>query len=116
MKKKVPCRCVAPGTRFHFVVNFWNLTDEELEKLIWSLKLNDNCAHKLGKGKALGLGSCKITIDAQNSHLYNWKDRYATFENLGIKEIPKKFLKITRSQEPNLHKLLNFPDELESNA
>lgn len=47
---------------FSFEVEFKNLTDIELGMLIYSLELEKELLHKIGRGKALGLGSCKITI------------------------------------------------------
>lgn len=47
---------------FSFEVVFKNLTDVELGMLIYSLELEKGLLHKIGRGKALGLGSCKITI------------------------------------------------------
>jgi hypothetical protein len=66
-----------PGHHFDFHVHFTNLRKEELELLIYSLALEDECTadigeekikikgplrHKIGNGKPLGLGSCRISI------------------------------------------------------
>lgn len=53
---------VQPGARFAFRVYFENLTDEELGALLWALELPAGCAHKLGMGKPLGLGSARISV------------------------------------------------------
>ena len=53
---------VCPGARFAFRVYFENLTDEELGALLWALELPAGCAHKLGMGKPLGLGSARISV------------------------------------------------------
>jgi hypothetical protein len=53
---------VCPGARFAFRVYFENLTDEELGALLWALELPAGCAHKLGMGKPLGLGSARIKV------------------------------------------------------
>lgn len=50
------------GNEFDFDVCFNNLTDEELGVLIYSLELEEGLLHKVGKGKAFGFGSSKITI------------------------------------------------------
>jgi CRISPR/Cas system CSM-associated protein Csm3 (group 7 of RAMP superfamily) len=56
--------CIKEGI-FNFEVDYYNLTDRELLFLIFSLELMDNMWHKIGKDKALGLGSIKITVKEQ---------------------------------------------------
>lgn len=53
---------VRPNAQFTFRVYFENLTDEELGALLWALELPAGCAHKLGMGKPLGLGSARISV------------------------------------------------------
>lgn len=52
------------SARFAFKLYFNNITESELKQLIWSLELGRvlGKAHKIGKGKPLGLGSIKINI------------------------------------------------------
>lgn len=64
------------GNEFEFEVYFKNLTDDELGVLIYSLKLEENLLHKIGKGKAFGFGSCKIEI---NEFLLENKNKYSSF-------------------------------------
>lgn len=49
---------------FEFDVRFDNLRKWELGLLIYALELEDNLAHKLGMGKALGLGSVQIKTES----------------------------------------------------
>jgi hypothetical protein len=60
-----PVRCVERGQEFRFRVDHINLDPEEMAVFRFALTLThrdiDLC-HKLGYGKALGLGSCKISI------------------------------------------------------
>lgn len=55
-------------------IRFENLSEVELGALLFALDLPANCAHKLGMGKPLGLGSVKISIknlfisDRENSY------------------------------------------------
>ncbi len=42
-------------------IRFENLTDKELGALLYALDLPENCCHKIGVGKPLGLGSIRIT-------------------------------------------------------
>jgi CRISPR/Cas system CSM-associated protein Csm3 (group 7 of RAMP superfamily) len=64
-----PCNCAEKGSVFTFDVNFWNLTQDELQTLVSSIILEENMAHKIGKGKFLGFGSCKISVDFGSSNL-----------------------------------------------
>lgn len=82
-------RAVEPTTRFISRIRFENLSEYELGALLFVLKLPHGCAHKIGMGKPLGLGTIKI-----NSKVYisNRKTRYLTlFDNrnwsLGENEI-----------------------------
>ena len=61
-KQLTRIRPVRAGARFTFRVRFENLTDEELGALLWALELPVGCAHKLGMGKPLGLGSARISV------------------------------------------------------
>ncbi len=51
------------GNVFYFDVHFENLSGEELGLLIYSLELEDGLAHKMGRGKADGLGSVEISVE-----------------------------------------------------
>ena len=69
-------RAVLPGERARFRVRFWNLEEEELQRLIWCLVLEDRLAHKMGKARYLGLGSLRLHL-LPDSFLIAWEDRYA---------------------------------------
>lgn len=56
--------CVKEGI-FNFEIDYYNLLDKELFFLIFALELMDDMWHKIGKGKAWGLGSIKITVKEQ---------------------------------------------------
>jgi len=78
-----PCRCAEKGSVFSFDLNFWNLQPEELKDLIASITLEEGMAHKMGKGKFLGFGSCKIGINFNQSTVYvvdkntnHWRQKY----------------------------------------
>jgi len=51
---------VKAGVRFVGQIRFDNLRPEELGALLAALRLPEGCAHKLGMGKPLGLGSVRI--------------------------------------------------------
>ncbi len=69
---------VRENVRFGFRIHFENLRDFELGALLWALTLpgeeGQTYCHKLGMGKALGMGSIHLTIDAL--HLSDRKARY----------------------------------------
>lgn len=55
-----PINPVKSGNQFSGRIRFENLTREELGALLFVLDLPEGCAHKLGLGKPLGLGSVRI--------------------------------------------------------
>lgn len=55
-----PIKPLEKGAKFSGRIRFDNLTDEELGALLCALNLPDNCCHKLGMAKPLGLGSIRI--------------------------------------------------------
>lgn len=48
------------GVSFRGCIRFENLTDEELGAILFALDLGEECAHKVGMGKPIGMGSVKI--------------------------------------------------------
>ena len=67
-------RPVKPKTEFKFRIRYENLSRTELGSLLFTLKLPEGCAHKIGMGKPIGLGSVAIT-----PHLFisDRKERYS---------------------------------------
>ncbi|HVB24690.1 MAG TPA: RAMP superfamily CRISPR-associated protein [Ktedonobacteraceae bacterium] len=47
-------------TRFHFRLDFTNLTKDEFGVLLLAVRLEDDMRHKIGYGKPLGLGSIEL--------------------------------------------------------
>ena len=70
------------GNKFNFEVEFKNLTKDELGLLIYSLNLEKDMLHKIGRAKALGLGSSKININ--KIELENSKQKYLKFSKTDI--------------------------------
>lgn len=63
--RRMPVITVAaifPGTRVEGTLRFFNLQEDELAALVYTLILEEGLAHKLGYGKPLGLGSVQISI------------------------------------------------------
>ncbi len=69
-------RAILPGARCRFTIRFWNLEEEELQRLIWCVALEEGLAHKMGKGRYLGLGSLQLRI-LPESFLIDWAGRYS---------------------------------------
>jgi CRISPR/Cas system CSM-associated protein Csm3 (group 7 of RAMP superfamily) len=69
------------GTRFGFEVYVENLSKEEFEYLVLALELHEGLGHKIGLGKAIGLGSCRITIDRDQSSITIGSDRYQKWDS-----------------------------------
>ncbi len=68
---------VAPvGTRFAFDVQFGGLTEKELAHLVHALVLDDGLGHKVGMGKPIGFGSCRIHISPSTSVVHQGAIRY----------------------------------------
>ncbi|MBE7470945.1 MAG: hypothetical protein DPW09_18880 [Anaerolineae bacterium] len=69
-------RAILPGARANFNIRFWNLDDQELQRLIWCVALEPGLAHKMGKNRHLGFGSLRLNI-LPDSYLIDWSKRYA---------------------------------------
>lgn len=67
---------ILPGNRACFTIRFWNLEKEELQRLIWTVGLEEGLAHKLGKHRYLGFGSLCLRI-LPDSYLIDWAARYS---------------------------------------
>ncbi|MCL4508093.1 MAG: TIGR03986 family CRISPR-associated RAMP protein [Chloroflexi bacterium] len=58
----VPIRPIKEGAQFRGRIRFENLTAMDLGALLAALELPEGCAHRLGMGKPLGLGSAGIKV------------------------------------------------------
>lgn len=58
-------------------IHFENLTNEELGALLFALMLPEGCAHRLGMGKPLGLGSVRLHVEELELH-----DRVARYRSI----------------------------------
>lgn len=82
---------VSKGAKFRGIIRFENLSKVELGALLFVLDLPADCAHKLGMGKPLGLGSIRITpelylSDRQRRYrelFYEWNESDAHSRQLG---------------------------------
>jgi len=72
---------VKSGALFSGRIRFENLTNVEVGLLLLSLDLPNGCAHKIGMGKPLGLGSISLITTL---HIFDRKKRYSNiFDNAG---------------------------------
>ena len=105
-----PINPISIGSSFNGRIRFENLTEEELGALLFALDLPEGCAHKLGMGKPLGLGSVKITptltrIDRQKrySSIFDgntgWESGESKEENL--KQFKDAFARYIGEKLPN---------------
>jgi CRISPR/Cas system CSM-associated protein Csm3 (group 7 of RAMP superfamily) len=69
-------RAILPGGRARFTIRFWNLEEQELQRLIWCVALEPGLAHKLGLHRYVGFGSLRLHL-LPESFLINWGDRYS---------------------------------------
>lgn len=69
-------RAILPGARARFAIRFWNLEQQELQRLIWCIVLEPHLAHKLGKHRHVGFGSVRLHI-LPESWLTRLDARYA---------------------------------------
>ncbi len=69
-------RAILPGARAHFTIRFWNLEEQELQRLMWCVALEPGLAHKIGNNRYLGFGSLRLRV-LPASFLVKWEKRYA---------------------------------------
>ncbi len=69
-------RAILPGSRARFTIRFWNLTEEELQRLMWCVVLEPNMAHKIGSNRYVGFGSLRLKV-LPESFLIDWTKRYS---------------------------------------
>lgn len=69
-------RAILPGGRARFTIRFWNLEEQELQRLIWCVALEPGLAHKLGQHRYVGFGSLRLHL-LPESFLIKWEERYS---------------------------------------
>lgn len=96
-------RFVSAGSKFQFQVDFTNLENDELNKILWAAELEDGLAHKLGKGKALGFGSCAVRL--KEAYIINWQRRFSSLTDLGLDYLKLEGLKASPTTFANYDEL-----------
>jgi hypothetical protein len=56
-------KLVCPGVVFHFVIDFDNLSELELQLLAYALTPSEHFRHQIGHGKPYGMGQIQISIE-----------------------------------------------------
>lgn len=79
------------GAAFVGKIRFENLSDVELGALLFALDLPEECCHKIGMGKPLGLGSIRI---APELYLSN---RYKRYTNILFEWLPSQISSASES-------------------
>ncbi|MDL1968559.1 MAG: RAMP superfamily CRISPR-associated protein [Deltaproteobacteria bacterium] len=80
-RRSIPIEAYAKaGNKFEFEVYVENLDKEEFKNFILALELHKGFGHKIGLGKAIGLGSCCITINRDQSFITIGSDCYKKWE------------------------------------
>jgi len=64
------------GCEFGFKVKVEDVSRDQLGKLLLAMELSNGLGHKIGVGKAIGLGSCKIEIAQETSCIMESAQRY----------------------------------------
>lgn len=99
---------VKAKTTFKSRIRFENLSKVELGALLFALDLPDGCAHKLGMGKPLGLGSVRIKPTLYLSNRFErYKDLFSDWKGIApaddarINEFKQKFERLVFSKIGN---------------
>jgi CRISPR/Cas system CSM-associated protein Csm3 (group 7 of RAMP superfamily) len=58
---------IAAGSTLAFTISYRNLSEDDLQLLLYSVLLEPGLGHKLGMGKPVGLGSVTLSIQAARS-------------------------------------------------
>ena len=89
---------IEANQEFIFNIHFENLTDEELKILMYSIELEKDLWHKIGRAKSYGFGSCEIKI---KKFFLDKDNKYQSFENV-VEEVDiNEFLKDTKEKYKN---------------
>ena len=98
---------ISARNEFKARIRFENLTDEQLGALLFVLALPENCAHKLGMGKPLGLGSVKIQVE--NLFISNRVTRYSSLESEWLESVSNGDIEqFVKNFVDNMKSLLKF--------
>ncbi|MCF6147507.1 MAG: hypothetical protein E3K37_02490 [Candidatus Kuenenia sp.] len=124
-KNNCSVKALDKGNRFSFEIYFENLHPWELGVLLYSLELEqkNNLAHKMGKAKAFGFGSVRITVENiwemdKEGNWTNSNQKKNDWLETGFKMLEdKEWFNATNWYDvehiKNLRTILRFPEENE---
>jgi len=105
-------------TRFGFEVYVENLDKKEFENFILALELHEGFGHKIGLGKAIGLGSCCITINRDQSSITKGSGRYKDWKAAADttwyslkKELPDALKEVLRLNKEDDAGVIGYPPD-----
>lgn len=81
MQTKV--RCLKGGS-CDFQIYFEDLTEEELKLLLWCIELEEDCFHRIGRGKPYGMGAVRLKVNGITKVEYSINDNKVVREEKGI--------------------------------
>jgi CRISPR-associated protein (TIGR03986 family) len=117
MKNRTTIEPLAKNNEFKFTVAFHHLRRWELGILLYALELESGMAHKMGMGKALGMGSVAITAESidirKDDRLELTHLKKTALMNDGLEYVKNKFVKHSTKYEQyltKLHDLLWLPE------
>jgi len=118
-KIKTKIKPVKSNIHFRFRIRYENLTENELGALLFALKLPDGCAHKIGMGKPIGLGSVKIN---PTLFIVERDKRYSTlFDNSGwaladSPKSPEDIKRIASAFEKHIFNKIDSKDKVNASS
>lgn len=106
---------------FKFKVYFENLTRQQLSILYSALELNGEGIHKIGRGKPIGMGDIKISVNGIYKRVYSFEnnkvkaefEEYSMIEKLDA-ETMKYVLAYTKPLTEREEELVTYPVNVES--
>jgi len=106
------------GNKFEFEVYVENLDEEEFKNFILALELHEGFGHKIGLGKAIGLGSCCITVNRDQSSITIGSGRYKKWEAAADttwyslkKELPDALKEVLRLNKEDDAGVIGYPPD-----
>ncbi len=81
-----------PESRFAFDIYFEKITEQQLQELLWTITIGENCEeskqmYKLGHGKPLGLGSVKLIVDEIEMRSFDAETLSYQIEHIGSEQV-----------------------------
>ncbi|MBU4262981.1 MAG: hypothetical protein KKC76_14085 [Proteobacteria bacterium] len=108
-----------PECLFQFRTHLDIISEKEFSDFLLALELVEGLGHKIGLGKAIGLGSCQISIDREKSAIYRPSDRYSSLVNdkvsdwyllkAGRNRLSDDLIEVLRLNKETNNKIIEYP-------